>query len=271
MSTLALNPNVRVDPPARLPVDYLSLSSLKKFQMCPEKWRRHYIDHEPEPSSGKMVLGSAAGAALAQHYGHQLEGGIGISTEAVLDEFASEWDHRIAEEDVDYGNDTPGELKDSGARALGTYHQQIAPGITPLSVERGFELSWPGVDWKLTGFLDLETAENRVCDYKLGAKKMSDADARADLQPTTYLVARRAEGNPAAGFDFHVMARTKQATATIVPAPRTSWQLDQFTERVFALAVEIDWRCESGNWMGAPPMTWFCGTCRYLDCKWRLG
>jgi hypothetical protein len=271
MSVLALNPNVRVDPPARLPVDYLSLSSLKKFQMCPEKWRRHYIDHEPEPSSGKMVLGSSAGAALAQHYGRQIETGEGISGEELLDEFCAEWEDRIGREEVDYGSDTPGELKDSGARALGLYHSGTAPGIVPVSVEREFELSWPGVEWRMAGFLDLETAAGRVGDYKLGSKRMSDGDVRADLQPTTYLVARRAEGNPAAGFDFHVMARTKTPTVTIMPAPRSEAQLDLFTDRVFALAVEIDWRCQTGSWMGAPPMTWFCGNCRYANCKWRLG
>lgn len=271
MSTLTLNSNVMVDPPARLPVDYLSLSSLKKFQMCPEKWRRHYIEHEPEPASGKMVLGSSAGAALAQHYGRQIESGAGLCTEELLDEFATEWEDRTGREDVDYGSDVAGELKDSGARALSLYHRVVAPGIEPVAVEREFELHWPGVQWCLTGFLDLETAEGRVGDYKLAAKRMSEKDAAADLQPTTYLVARRAEGNPAAGFDFHVMARTKQPTVEIVPAPRSEAQLDAFTTRVFALAREIEWRCENDQWMGAAPMTWFCGTCRYANCKWRLG
>ena len=161
-----------VDPPATLPVEYLSLSSLKKFQMCPEKWRRHYLDHDPEPSSGKMVLGSAAGAALAQHYGTQIETGEGLCAEALLDEFSSEWEDRRTREDVDYEKEAPGEMKDAGARALALYHATVAPHVEPVSVERGFELCWPGVDWRLTGFIDLETADGRAADYKLSAKRI---------------------------------------------------------------------------------------------------
>lgn len=270
-TTITLNPNVTVDPPASLPVDYLSLSSLKTLMMCPEKWRRRYLDNDPEPSSGKMVLGSAAGAALAQHYGRQLETGGGITGEELLDEFADEWADRTGREEVLFESETPGELKDSGARALTLYHATIAPTVTPIAVERGFELAWPGVQWTLTGFLDLETAGGGVADYKLAGKRMNAKDAAADLQPTVYLAARRAEGNPAAGFDFHVMARTKTPTAEIVPAPRTDAQLDLLTSRVFSLAREIAWRCETDCWIGASPMTWFCGSCRYANCAWRLG
>jgi hypothetical protein len=271
MSTLTLNPNVSVDPPPRLPVDYLSLSSLRTFQMCPEKWRRHYIEHQPEPSSGKMTLGSAAGAALAQHYGLQIETGQGLSTDDLVDEFAAEWEDRITREDVDLEGELPGVMKDSGVAALRLYHAAIAPHVSPVSVERGFSLSWPGVEWKLTGFLDLETADGAVADYKLSGKRMSELAARGELQPTVYLAARRAEGNPATGFAFHVMARTKQPTVEIVPAPRSERQLDLLTSRIFNLAKEISWRCETDTWMGASPMTWFCGSCRYTDCDWRLG
>lgn len=271
MSTLTLNPTVRVDPPARLPVGYLSLSSLKQFQMCPEKWRRKYIEHDPEPSSGKMVLGSAAGAALAQHYGRQIESGVGISTEQVLDEFATEWEDRISREDVDYEKETAGGLKDSGAGALRVYHQQFAPAIAPVSVEREFELSWRGVEWKMTGYLDLEDDEGLVRDYKMTNKRMSQGAADADLQADVYLTARRAEGNPAAGFRFDTMIRTAQPKAEIVVTERSELRLDRLTERVFALAREIEWRCDNDQWMGAAPMTWFCGTCRYANCAWRLG
>ncbi len=67
------------------------------------------------------------------------------------------------------------------------------------------------------------------------------------------------------------MVRTKQPTAELVKTSRTDRQLDFLTDRVFALAREIEWRCETDNWMGAAPGTWFCGTCRYTDCAWRIG
>jgi putative RecB family exonuclease len=262
---------VTVDPPSRLPVDYLSLTSLKLFMSCPTKWRRRYLEHEPEPPSGKLILGKSSHGALAQHYGVQLESGTGLCTEDVLDEFASDWDARVGDGEVDWGTDRPGQLKDSGAGALRVYHTQFAPRITPVAVEREFELSWPGVEWVLTGWLDLEDTENRVRDYKATGRRISQKDADGDLQPTVLLTARRAEHNPAAGFAFDAMVRTKRPTAEVVHTVRSQRQLDLLTDRIFALAREIEWRCETGVWSGAPPGTWFCQTCRYADCPLRLG
>jgi hypothetical protein len=70
-----------------------------------------------DPPNGKMVRGSAAGAALAQHYGRQIETGEGLSTSDVLDEYCGEWDHRCDREEVIWGTDNQGALKDAGLAA----------------------------------------------------------------------------------------------------------------------------------------------------------
>jgi hypothetical protein len=272
MSTLTLNPNVRIDPPATLPVDYLSLSSLRLLMQCPRRWKLRYIDGAYEPPSGRMLLGGAAGAALAQHYGHQIETGQGLSTEQLLDEFSATWDGRIGREaEVGWEKDTPGSLKDSGAGALAVYHRLIAPRIRPVSIERELRLAWPGVQWTLTGYLDLEDADNWVRDFKMSKQRLSQSNADADLQPDVYLAARRAEGDPAAGFCFDTMVRLKAPTAEVVSTTRTERQLDGLTERIFGLAREIEWRCDTGIWSGAAPNTWFCSTCSHADCPLRLG
>lgn len=267
---------VTVDPPAVLPVEHLSISSLKLFSQCPIRWRRRYIDRHFEPASGKMIAGSAAGAAEAQSYSQVIDGGELFTVEQVLDEFATEWDDRLGREEVVFGADHPGEIKDSAAAALRVYHTVHAPTVAPVSVEREFRIAWPGVEWDLTGFLDLETDDNTVADLKMKGRRLSAADAHSDLQPTTYLVARRAEGRPAARFDFHTMIRgVKQPTAEIVPTTRTEAQLDAFTDRVFALAAEMVWRVEYDVWTGAAPGIFkassdVCSGCGFTDCAWRL-
>jgi PD-(D/E)XK nuclease superfamily len=249
---------ITIDPPARLPIDHLSVSSLKLFMACPEKFRRRYIEREYEPPSGKMILGSAAGAAEAQHYSTVIETGEGFTTDQVVDEFSDEWDDRIAREDIQWGADNPGELKDSGVAALERYHQDVAPEIVPVSVEREFRIGWDGVDWDLIGFMDLEEAGGAVSDLKMRGRKLSREDAAVDPQPTTYLYARRAEGNPASRFDFHTMVRAKKPYAEVVPTVRTDRQLDLFADRVFQIANEMAWRAETDNWAGAVPGSWQC-------------
>lgn len=250
--------SVTVDPPAQLPVERLSVSSLRLFITCPESWRRRYIEREYEPPNGKMILGSAAGAAEAQHYGTVIETGEGFTTERVLDEFSAEWEDRISREEVAWGSESAGELKDSGIAALDAYHTLVAPQIVPVSVEREFTLSWPGLDWSLIGFMDLEEADGAVADLKMRGRKLSQADAAVDLQPTTYLYGRRAEGNPAPAFRYHTMVRTKKPYAEVVPTVRTDRQLDSFADRVFSIAREIDWRAQNDVWSGAVPGSWQC-------------
>jgi len=265
--------SITIDPPARLPVDYLSLSSLRLLMTCPTRWRRRYLDHELEQPNGKMTLGGAAHAALAQHFSFVIERGEGLSADELVGEFEAEWDDRTGREDVDWGKDTPGALKDSAIGALRVYRQHIAPGIVPVSVEREFELSWEGVDFHLTGFLDLEEADGSVSDLKMLGRRMGESDAHADLQPTVYLAARRAEGYPATGFKYHCMVRTKQPTAEIVPTTRTDRQLDALTGRIMDLAREIEWRTQTGTWSGAAPTpgNWYCGSCQHTGCPLRLG
>jgi putative RecB family exonuclease len=263
--------SITVDPPMKLPVEQLSVSSLNLLTKCPTRWKRRYIDREYEPPSGAMLLGSAVGSAEAQHYGHIIETGEGLTLEEVEDEFSGEWDARIfREEAIDWGESSPGELKDQGIAVLERYHVDVAPQVVPVSVEREFKLSWPGVDWGLTGFLDLEEADGAVADLKVRSRKLSKTDADTDLQAAAYLLARRAEQNPAPEFRFHVMTRTKRPAAEIVATQRTDRQLDSFTDRLFAAAAEIAWRTETDMWSGAVPGSWWCSQrfCGYWDsCK----
>lgn len=263
---------VTIDPPARLPVDYLSVSSINLYQRCPEAWKRRYILKEYDPPNGKMILGSAAGAAEAQHFGRMIESGAGLSTEDVLDEFASEWEDRTSREEVDWQGDKPGALKDSGAGALRVYHTQLAPAVEPVAVEREFELAWEGCGFGLTGYLDLEDSDGAICDFKMTGQRWSADKARGELQPTVYLAARRAEGNPASGFNYHTMIRTKQPTAEVVGTERSERQLDLLTDRVFAIARSIEFRWLNDCWEGTgPDLAWLCRSCGYADCAWRRG
>lgn len=247
------------DPPTTLPgVTSLSLSSFNLAKKCPLKWKRRYLDNEYEPPSGKMLLGSAVGAAESANYQAKITSEVDLPLDDVLDCFSDEWEERIEREDVDFEGDAPGDLKDSGAKALSAYHTQIAPAIQPVAVERPFLLRFPGVDWTFKGFLDLEEANGTVSDLKVKAKKLSIIDARVDPQPTSYMLARRTEGQPATGFNFHTMVRTKTPYAEVVSTERTDRELDTFVTRIFAVAAELAWRAEHDVWEGAPPGAWWC-------------
>jgi len=252
---------ITVDPPTRLPgVDHLSVSSLNLLAKCPERWRRRYLEREYEPPNGKMILGSSVGAAEGRSYSQVIETGELFTLEQVQDEFSAEWEDRIVREEIDWGSEKPGALKDSGVAVLDQYHTVIAPTIIPVSVEREFRFAWPGLDWHFTGFFDLEEASDDISDLKVRGRRLALEDADVDLQPAAYMFARRAEGSPARNFNFHTMVRppSRSPYAEIVTTGRTNRQLDAFGDRVLLAASELAWRAENDVWSGAVPGSWWC-------------
>lgn len=257
--------STELEIPTRLPIGALSISSINLFERCPEKWKRRYINREYEPPSGAMILGSAVGAAEAHADQAVIDGEARPTTEDVLDLFSDEWAQRTSSEEVAWDEKDPGEIKDTGIAAVQAYEADIVPTYTPLTVEREFYVQPEGVEWGFKGYLDLETASGVVADRKVRKMKMSDMEADSDSQATGYLLARRAEGNPATAFDFHVMVKTKKPYADIVTTSRTDVQLDRFVDRLYRVASEIHWRLERDVWSGAAPGAWWCAakTCGF--------
>jgi hypothetical protein len=255
-----------IQVPAHLPVKALSHSSITLFLKCPEKWRRRYIDGEYEPTNGKMLAGSAAGAAEGRNYQQKIATGEDLAIDDVLDCFSDEWSLKTEQEEIEWGEDKPGEVKDSTVLALRDYHHTIAPAFHPVAVERPFTLRFPDTDWSVTGYLDLEDASGAVADMKVKGKSLSQKDADTDMQPGMYLLGRRTEGNPATRFDFHVMNRgVKTPYAKVISTERTDAQLDALLHRIAGVAAEINWRAENDHWGYAVPGAWWCAqnTCGY--------
>lgn len=297
--------------PRGFPLEHLSVSSLQLYLKCPEKWRRRYLLHERESSTGAMLVGTAGWAAEAVHY-HRTIDGRPLEEADVLDVYSDEFDLQAelaaARSGVDWQGEKPGTWKDQGAGAVRAYHEQVAPQVLPVSVERQFRLRFPGVDWTFVGYIDLEALRvaelehgapvpigrvpgSRPGDVKIAGKRWTKAvgpkpgkgqpdtrprvpidDVHADVQVTSYLAARRAEGDPASGFDFHVATRTQSPVAEVIPTSRTDAQLDQLLRDVWAIAAEIAWRTELDHWHGAPFGAWWCSprSCGfYSSCRYR--
>lgn len=252
-----------------IPVGHLSLSSVRALHQCPERWRRRYIEREYERPNGAMTLGKVIGAAEAQSDHTWIESGEPLSTDDVLDAYASGFDLAAEEDDIDWSGESPATAKDSGVGAIRAYHRDVRPHMsTPIDAERESVIDVAHEDGstvEFVAYLDVETEDGIVIDRKVKSKKLAQADADKDHQPTAYLAARRAEGTPATGFQFHPMVRVKQPYAESVPTTRSDAELDTFLASIIGAAEEIAWRSETDNWSYAPDGAWWCSakSCGY--------
>jgi len=259
--------------PARLPLRSdgtrlmrLSVSSLRLFWKCPERWRRRYLLREREPQSGPMLVGGAVGATVTAYYAARLAGE-SLSADEAGDLLVAEFDERLAGPRTDLGDDEPQTLRDQAREALGAYLAEVAREVRPLAVERKIELRFESTDWTFVGYVDVEDERGRVIDIKVGAKHVGQAAADRDPQASGYLLARTLEGKPASRFEFHSIRRgavRSGGRCLVVPTERNRERLALFEARIAQTAREIA-RCEqTGDWPLSTPDGWWCapGQCQ---------
>src|SRR5947208_7881896 len=82
----------RIEIPRRLPPRYdgqplqhLSHSSVTRFWLCPESWRRYYVCGERHAPTGSMFLGRRVDDAITLYYRRILEHGERLSLDQVDD------------------------------------------------------------------------------------------------------------------------------------------------------------------------------------------
>jgi len=254
------------------------VSALRSYWNCPERFRRRYFEHEFEPSSGGLIAGRAFDAAETANFAQKIEFRTDLPWEDVRDVYLEEFDHAVNDAvdraGVEWHDQKPGELKDAGGSALKLYHTAVAPQVAPLSVQRKFQIRFDGMPWTFDGYFDLEVRPSPkrrkgapVADLKLKGKRMRPEDAKRDPQASAYLAARRAEGDPAKRFDFHVATTTREPSVELIATERSEAQLDAFLGRVFYTAGEIAWRLEYDAWGYAAPGSFLCSErwCGFWD------
>jgi len=90
---IAALPQVKQERPP--PRDYLSYSSIRTYQGCPQKWFFKYIAGLPEELvSASLVFGSALHASLEHHFRELLAGNEPPTIEELLTAYDREWSAR---------------------------------------------------------------------------------------------------------------------------------------------------------------------------------
>lgn len=260
-----------------------SHSSQALAERCPVLWKRRYLDRISDPPTPGMLAGGAFGAALEHLYSASLLGAT-ATPEQVAEVAAASFDEREAGEAASIGG-LPA-IRDKTVDSARAYARERAPVVLKdlgdglRAVERRFQLRLSGLDaagrpasceWAISGYLDLEAAEE-VRDFKLvGKAHPNQAQADSSLQGGLYLLARAAEGEPARRFVLDSTRRehgerSRTPRFAEVPTTRSQAALVALQRRVAATTLAVALYDLAGQWPFAPP-AWWCGAgqCRAWD------
>lgn len=237
----------------------LSPASVRAYEKCPEAFRRRYLLGEKVQANFRMTLGSVVGDALNHYFAGKMNGRAPGAQE-VDDRVLELFEAKIAEAALSVDDDP--DLGRAQCRAgVAAYLSELAPRLEPISIERRASFHFGEAVWRFVCYFDLEFAAE-LADVKFGEFWVKEVRADRDLQATTQIYMRWAEGKPA-DFVFHsglLEAPEGSPRWSIVPAKRSFAQLRGFERRVAQVArqiVHLD-ATEPGEWPLSSDLGWWC-------------
>lgn len=247
------------------------------FAMCPERYRRRYVEGEVIAPGIALLRGSSVHKGAEINLKHKREHKVLLPLPAVLDavrdEFEARWQGGVKltpEESAIGMSATKGAAIDESVRAAQFHHEEIAPILRPALVEAKAETVVAGLPRPLLGFIDVVEEDGGIGDLKVTGKTPSDEAAANSVQLKHYALAYKiAKGKPSPRqrLDFLVSLKRgpKYVPVTTQNGP------DDFARLLARYAAQMG-AIDAGRFPPATPGAWWCSekwcgfyqTCPYV-------
>lgn len=255
-------------------VEHLSVSSIKLFLECPEKWRQRYVVRKREQVGYWLFRGSVNHRSVDWALKKKMLTGTLPGIRDVLEMFDSVWSDEMekqgGEDAILWDDASPDSVKDETARLVGVYHMQVSPLLDPIALEQKFTLDTPGLPIPTIGYIDIEEA-HRLIDRKETGARVRTPKPDWVVQAGVYSAVKQKP------IEFHVSTKTKtpmvytaaEDAGLLVPA----WRLERahtYIRRVFGHIQNLyTVYGPDDTWPGAVMHTYACSYCSYRPtCAW---
>lgn len=239
----------------------LHQSSLSMLERCPMQFYYRYIENVIIPPAVAMVTGTGTHRSVECDMAKKIETGKledldrlkDVAAQAVKAEF--ERGVTIDEEDkgrplVDIRDESIRTAQDLGA----LHHDDLAPSLKPVAVERKWVLELTGHPYDLAGTIDLQEADS-VRDTKTSKKTKNQAEADNSQQLTMYALAVKVidQKMPSALYLDNLVALKTPKRVTL-STTRDDQDLQILLRRIERASEVID----AGKFMPCDPTSWVC-------------
>lgn len=242
--------------------NYLSHSRMNMYLRCPKQFEFRYMKGLTYRPSGAMTLGGAWHQALEINFNQKKETRQDIKLSDMKEVFSDRFDTKVKEEDVNFEDDKPSEIKDKGLEVTEIHHREIAPKIQPVHVEMPFTIPLTEEN-DLHGFIDVIDEEEVIVEHKSAKTTPNDQSMVNDMQLTVYSKAyRKIFGKEEKGIRKDTAVKTK--------TPKMVSQTTTRGENDFDILLQIAHGVEAGIKTGAfapNPNGWHCSPkyCGFWD------
>ena len=248
--------------------------------MCPEAYRRRYVENERMPPGIAALCGKGVHAGAQANFSQKMETYEDLHASDIVDAAVAGFDAELHGGEVSLDDDqvargpsiVTGEARDDVAVMAKFHALEQAPEYQPIMVEQRIELELTGNN-SLLAIIDLADDTDRIVDFKTAKRSKQKSDADTSLQLTVYDVAFEAEtGRKASELMLDTIVQTKKETKRqILKTTRTDRDREVLAARVDAaerlIAAGTYIPTAPGNWMCSLKWCGFARTCPYFNAE----
>lgn len=253
-----------------MPVDHLSPSSLRRWQKCPEQWRRYYVLGEKNfPPSAQQHLGKSFHSSVEANHRQKIETRTDLPLDELQDRFVEAF-NELPRNEVLWEDEKPDDMKDDGTKIVKVYAKQIAPTVQPILVEHSVDTPIDSFDDPddlelppMRTILDVVEDTGAIVDFKTTGKKPGEGTAASSDQLTAYANARRHEtGEMPPSVRLEVLIRPSAkfqfGRHETVYGLRAPHQIEIWLRNVKAIASQMQHALRTGLFPYADSESWAC-------------
>ena len=178
---------------------HLSDSALNMLYRCGQQFYYRYIEGKKIPPGIAQVIGRATHGSVHLDLQNKIDKGMLRKADevkdAARDSINGAWQQgvRLVEEELkESAKKLKGAAVDQAVALSVLHHDELAPIIEPVQVERFFRLELQGYPMDLVGRIDIEEAET-IRDTKTSAKSPQMDEAHMSDQLTIYALGKKVE------------------------------------------------------------------------------
>lgn len=255
---------------------HLSHTQLEKHSMCPEAYRRAYVERERTPPGLRPISGTAAHRAAQLNFEQKIETRRDLPPDEIMDIAAAEFDaaaadgvHLTRDENrvgATKSIDTAKMRTIALAKVLAT---KVVREYQPALVEHKVRIPLPGPH-DLLAVLDLATEDGVVVDFKTRGFPLKAEDAHHSQQLTIYAAAYQVEtGEAPSELRLEVLSGEDKIRRNKFSTERTERDFEVLAARVnafeAAVASGVFPPAALGTWLCSPKWCPYWSTCPFVN------
>lgn len=238
-------------------------SSLSTFENCPEMFRRRYLEGEIIPPGLAAHVGTGVHKAAEVNHKAKIVTGrdepLVVLQDAARDGYVSAVKTvgaYMAPEDMPSAKRLASAALDDAVALARVYHDEVAPAIQPLLVEKWVEIYVPDLTPSISGTIDLLDCAGTLVDLKTSSKAWPASRAQQSPQATIYSKLVEAEtGRAPSEIRFDVLVKGNKPRYQPLSTTRTEADFQAVLARLQIMMQMI----MAGIFPPAPTGAWICG------------